>query len=262
MKKKYFKIITASIFIALIFTFLGGFLVNNQTQTALAQEDGAFVPITGIDKIQDAGNNDNLEEMIALFFSYSIGAAVALSVLVIIYGAVLYMTTDAFSQKSEGKEKIVSALGGLILALISWLILETINPDLVRIDFGVDPVAPASQESGTVAEEVADEVQRSTGNIGTTTLPDGSVIYNGTGEHYIRREEDGELEPLGDEYDAREAIRAASTGGRWDPESSRSDDTSNTTSPLQYTGAYNERMNEDQERNPGMEAVNRAMFGD
>lgn len=49
----------------------------------------------------------------------------------IIWGGVLYMTTDSWMGKDEGKTKILSALEGLGIALISWLILYTINPALV-----------------------------------------------------------------------------------------------------------------------------------
>jgi hypothetical protein len=51
----------------------------------------------------------------------------------ILLGGVQYMTSEAMGSKEAGKEKIKNALWGLRLAIISWLILSTINPDLLNI---------------------------------------------------------------------------------------------------------------------------------
>lgn len=57
----------------------------------------------------------------------------ALGVIMIVLGGVQYMTTDAISKKEGGKEMITNAIFGLILALASWLLLNTINPHLTDI---------------------------------------------------------------------------------------------------------------------------------
>jgi hypothetical protein len=57
----------------------------------------------------------------------------ALGVIMIVLGGVQYMTTDAISKKEGGKEMISNAIFGLILALVSWLLLNTINPHLIEI---------------------------------------------------------------------------------------------------------------------------------
>jgi hypothetical protein len=64
-------------------------------------------------------------------FDFGIAIAVALSVVMISWGGILYMTTDSWMGKEDGKKKIQDALYGLALALVSWLILYTINPALV-----------------------------------------------------------------------------------------------------------------------------------
>jgi hypothetical protein len=104
-------------------------LVTVNTNIVSAADD--YIAVSGISEIEEAANTADLKGMVGIFFSYTIGVAVILAIIFIIYGSVLYMTTDAFSEKSEGKEKIISAIGGLILALISWLILHEINPELV-----------------------------------------------------------------------------------------------------------------------------------
>lgn len=74
----------------------------------------------------------NLSSFLNTVFKFGIAIAVALTLIMIIWGGIMYMTTDAWSQKEAGKEKIINALWGLGMALISWLLLYTINPDLVN----------------------------------------------------------------------------------------------------------------------------------
>jgi hypothetical protein len=54
----------------------------------------------------------------------------------IVIGGVQYLSTDAISGKNEGRKKIENALGGLLLAILAWLILNTINPELLNIKIG------------------------------------------------------------------------------------------------------------------------------
>jgi len=53
----------------------------------------------------------------------------------IIFGGITYMTTDSFSGKSEGKEHLTNALGGLIFLIGGYLIFIQINPNILNIDF-------------------------------------------------------------------------------------------------------------------------------
>lgn len=71
-------------------------------------------------------------------FTLLVGAVTILAVIWIVLGGIQYMSTDAWSGKSEGKEKIKNALLGLLLAGASWLILYTINPELIDINLTPD----------------------------------------------------------------------------------------------------------------------------
>jgi hypothetical protein len=63
-------------------------------------------------------------------FTVLIVIAGVLAFIMIVIGGVIYATSDAFSDKSSGKEMILNAILGLIIALGSWVILNTINPNL------------------------------------------------------------------------------------------------------------------------------------
>ncbi len=67
---------------------------------------------------------------------YELGIAIAgiLAVLYIVIGGFQYMMTEAVFTKAEAKNKILSAIMGLILALGSWLLLNTIDSRFVNFD--------------------------------------------------------------------------------------------------------------------------------
>lgn len=77
-----------------------------------------------------------LGDYIQSIFNIALGLLMVLSVIMIVFAGVRYMTAEAIFNKQGAKEQITSALTGLILALGIFLILETINPALLEINFG------------------------------------------------------------------------------------------------------------------------------
>ncbi len=106
-----------------------------------------LAPIPGFgdefDTTKSFGEYFNL--IIKLLIAFTAG----LSVIMIVVGGIQYMSTDAFSEKAEGKQRIVNAVIGLLISLASYVILYTLNPDLVDINIGLDKVkiVAADEES-------------------------------------------------------------------------------------------------------------------
>lgn len=98
-----------------------------------------YVPLTSIPGItningnngQTAVNTSNPAEMVTGFYKFAIGIASVAAVVMIMWGGFEYMTTEAFTGKSNAKNRITYALVGLILLLSSYIILLAINKDLV-----------------------------------------------------------------------------------------------------------------------------------
>lgn len=88
-------------------------------------EQGAFSKL-------GVSDTSNLSDFLSKIFSFGIAIAVALAVVYTAWGGIQYMTTDSWTGKEDGKERIKNAFYGLALAFISWLILYTINPNLVN----------------------------------------------------------------------------------------------------------------------------------
>lgn len=143
MKKDKHKIILASAVvgftvIALIVFFQQIIPIQNSVATPsqnLAQVP--YVPLSG-SELFGSGSEPNLTLFIQNIFKWGIVLAIVLAILFVILGAIQYMTTDAVFDKQEGKQKIMSALGGLILALVAWLILNEINPEILKINFDIN----------------------------------------------------------------------------------------------------------------------------
>ena len=51
----------------------------------------------------------------------------------LVIGGIQYTLSYIPSSKAEGQQKIWAAIGGLLLALFSVLILKTINPKLLEV---------------------------------------------------------------------------------------------------------------------------------
>ncbi|MBP6925542.1 MAG: hypothetical protein KBC22_00580 [Candidatus Pacebacteria bacterium] len=95
-----------------------------------------LAPIGGINNIEGATLGKYLNMVIQIVISL----AGVLAVIMIIVGGVQYMTTDAFAGKSDARATITKALLGLILALGSYLILKTINPNLLQLEPNIQKV--------------------------------------------------------------------------------------------------------------------------
>lgn len=79
-----------------------------------------------------------------------------------------YMTSDFISSKEEAKNSITNVIFGLLLALGAWLILNTINPDLLNVCLNNMKKAEI-----TISPETNEET---IGFNGKTTTVDGKTI--------------------------------------------------------------------------------------
>lgn len=92
-----------------------------------------YTPLVRIPGLPATGTVDLSMYMIGLYnFLLSIVGIVA--VMMLIFGGMRYITAMGSSSAiSSAKDIVTSALLGLLLALISWVIVSTINPDILYI---------------------------------------------------------------------------------------------------------------------------------
>jgi hypothetical protein len=136
-----------SLYIIIIAILFSGssFTVEAQSSKCIpGQKDGlteycllAPLPLDGPNNLTE---KTTAAEFIPGLFQLAIMLATGLAVLMIIWGGVQYMSTDAWGGKNDAKNTIWNAIMGLLLTLSSWLIINTISPGLLQFNLSLDPV--------------------------------------------------------------------------------------------------------------------------
>lgn len=137
---------------------------SSSTYTLLAP-----LPIPGIESgTVTIGSNDgpgganfDFGDYINGLLTFAIGIAGALAVVMIVVGGIQYMSTDNFGEKMEGKGRIKNAVGGMLLLLGAYMILNTLNPNLIDFHFKVNSV---QIEAGPIVYISSSDYQLATGN--------------------------------------------------------------------------------------------------
>lgn len=131
---KIFIIFFLAIFILQIAAL---FLLLFNPAIARAAADIDFTPQVTIGDFESGEStkvtSNTIGNYITAIYNYGIGIVGIVSAVVMMFGGFLWLVAGGDSGKvSEAKEWIKSALVGLILVLLSYTILLTINPDLVE----------------------------------------------------------------------------------------------------------------------------------
>ena len=128
----------------LVIIFLASFLFIN---LVLAQGYKISVSLPGASKGTEVRDPS---EYIGILFKAGLAIAGVLALIFLLYGAILYTISSSRGNvegEAEAKERIYSVFLGLGLLLLSYLILYTINPDLVKLKMPRMKVSPDIQTS-------------------------------------------------------------------------------------------------------------------
>lgn len=117
------------------------------TQIAFAQQVNLIEPLPGGGNL--TRGSGLLTQYLGLVFRLTLSAAAILALLFIVLGGVRYtLTAVSPSEKGAAKDMIFNAIWGLLIVLLAYLILYTINQDLVRFNFGLPTVATTAPAPG------------------------------------------------------------------------------------------------------------------
>lgn len=144
-----------------------------------------LAPIPGLPGVIDTlPTNDNpcpFGNYVNILIKIILGIGAVLAMVMIVKGGIEYMTTELISSKEAGRETVTNAILGLIIALGSVLILNTVNPRLLNVcldklpeativikgpDAGDDTIDPdfksgkGAYATGSVSQEVASAVKK------------------------------------------------------------------------------------------------------
>ena len=95
-----------------------------------------LAPLPNVNQLISQTQVGSLTEYLSFIFPLAIGLAATLAILMIVIGGLQIIISRGSAGKiEEGKRRITEAIWGLILALAAYLILYTINPDLIGLKF-------------------------------------------------------------------------------------------------------------------------------
>lgn len=117
--------------------------VSGRSQTS--NTDSGFValaPIPGLTDIQPT--QEGLAGFFNNLYKYLIGFAAMLAIIMIIWGGIEYSWQDIPGAKSNGKERILQAILGLILVLSPVLVFSIINPSILNLSINLTKLDTAS----------------------------------------------------------------------------------------------------------------------
>ncbi len=132
------KILTA-LFLIVFIVELFGFLFILLAPALTQAQDIKFQPQIDVGTFKkDSGGTlispTSIGEYIREIYKYAIGAVGILAAVVLMIGGIIWLTSGGNQTRvGEAKSWIAASLTGLIIALCSYLILATINPELVKI---------------------------------------------------------------------------------------------------------------------------------
>jgi len=124
-----------------------GFLFSGNTSSYTLLEPLPCIEGTGNNCSNEKGlstiNKINVNQYISYMYKFSLALAVFLAIFMIIWGGFEYMLSEAITSKKDAKDRINHAVFGLVLALVSFLVLQTIDPRLVRIQTQLPVICPS-----------------------------------------------------------------------------------------------------------------------
>jgi hypothetical protein len=149
MKKTF--ILSAAVLMSLSLSQAGIFVVEAQTPTPATTNSGPefgaptdpqytllaplpCIPASAPGCVNGTQSTVDIKTYIVYIFELAIAVAVFLAVVMITWGGFRYMTEESVTKKGAAKEIIQNAVWGLLGALASYLILYTINPQLVNLN--------------------------------------------------------------------------------------------------------------------------------
>lgn len=164
---------------------------TSNTSAGTNCQTGTFCPLapipgltTGI-QVNNSSDGKGITASMAVFlnglYTFLIGLAAALAVIMIVWGGIEISTQDSVSKQSSGKDHIRKAIIGLILVLSPVLVFSMINKNIIgNLSTSFSPITPPSMPSGGTVASSTDpitkcSVQGTAGILQIATCPSGAA---------------------------------------------------------------------------------------
>ncbi|MES2224007.1 MAG: hypothetical protein V4469_03710 [Patescibacteria group bacterium] len=155
-------------------------------------EASSYVPLTpipglttGISTGIQTGDSNGTSSLgfagyLRALYIWGVAAASGLAVVMIMWGGVEYMTSAGGGGVEEAKKRISAAIAGLLLALGSYVILYTINRDLLNLQFTIGKVSATVEGNAAAKYVTIDHDTNTTSSGGAYPGTPGSPFTGGS----------------------------------------------------------------------------------
>ena len=109
-----------------------------------------LAPIPNVGSSVSINGGSGLSSYLNNIYILGISLCTGLAVLMIVIGGIEYMGSGSWSGKDEGKERIKAALLGLLVALGSWVILNTLDTRFLNTNLNVQQVSVQGAGAGSI----------------------------------------------------------------------------------------------------------------
>jgi hypothetical protein len=128
------------------------------------------------------GGSVKFGELLNSVYKILIALGSLFAVVMFVYAGIVYMSSEVVGTKADARSRLMRSLWGLLLLIGAWVILYTINPQLVIFNGGLNavptPTAPVIQNNGSVQSSSPAYLQSAQSDC----LRQGkSLINNGSG---------------------------------------------------------------------------------
>ncbi len=138
-------------------------------------------------------NANSFQSYVSGAFKLLLAAGSATAVVMLVIGALTYMFSDVVGHKTKALARIRGAMWAIVLLVSCYLILNTINPDLVTFKLDLNAINNPTGATPTPATSVP------------ITNPSGTNIYNGSNAY-------DQLMNLQSQCQSPKAVHATSNG--------------------------------------------------
>lgn len=132
------------------------------------------VSVATLDTKTGMFNSDLLAKYIQAFYNYGMAVVGILAAIVLMAGGVLWLTSGGDSGKvGQAKELIIGSIVGTGILFSSWIILNTVNPELLKFK----PIKTLSVQQRMFGDTVCCDQDAGEKRFVLTTNKDGKRVY-------------------------------------------------------------------------------------
>jgi hypothetical protein len=136
------------------------------------------LPYTPLEPIpgQATGSNATFCSLLNTLFTVLIYLGGMLAVLFLVLGGITYMVSEVVDKRSMARDRIKGALLGLLLLLMSWIILNTVNPQLIGACNMVTPTQTGVYYPPTATDPLSQKIKDCEQSAGIGRVSQAQII--------------------------------------------------------------------------------------